>query len=62
MKTDTFRNWVITKSDTWFLLCFCKNKKTQHNTKYFWKYTREDQMKTLNMFYLVIYWTQKVQN
>ena len=26
------------------------------------KYTRVSQVKTLNMFYLVIYWTQKVHN
>jgi len=40
--------------------CGCKNSNTRGPTSLI--IMRVSQMKTLNMFYLVIYWTQKVHN
>ena len=50
--TDYYK-WVHDDSHVWWPSC---------GRSPLWQYTRVNHMKTLKMFYLVSYWTQKVQN
>ena len=47
-----------------FLTCLTENRANKNSLDFrsFQVTTKESQMKTLDVFYLVIYWTQKVHN